>query len=218
MFSHHFFPKINVPTRFDNSSSNNSSSIILDHIWINKLFNAKSGVVNYDITDHCPTFVHLFCPSFQNNCKNIIPIRFRPYDDNKYAAMRTEIENLNWVEVLGEQISDIDSTVEKFSATLNEIYTKYFPLKTKNISPKRFQNPWITSEIKRYINIKSDFFHLYKEGRISLEINNRMRNKVNKIVANAKNQYYLNAFSRFRSNSRKKWQLINELSVNSRPS
>ena len=45
-----------------------------------------------------------------------------------------------------------------------------------------------------------------------------MRNKVNKIVANAKNQYYLNAFSRFRSNSRKKWQLINELSGNSRPS
>ena len=54
-----FIPTITKCTRFPSYDSNVSPSN-LDHIWFNKLFNFWSGMINIDISDHLPTFLHMY--------------------------------------------------------------------------------------------------------------------------------------------------------------
>ena len=98
---------------------------------------------------------------------------FRPFDEKKMDALKTEISNVSWDQVVGGNILDIDDSCCKFVDFLNNLYTKHFPIKTKQISQKRFKNPWITTEIKRQINKKSEFAKLFRQGFISRAVNNQ---------------------------------------------
>ena len=62
---------------------------------------------------------------------------------------------------------DTNSKVRYFSDTMNELYVKNCPLKTKYLSEKRLCKPWLTGEILDKIKAKSNFFKLYKRGLIS---------------------------------------------------
>ena len=54
-----FIPTITECTRFPSYDSN-VSPLNLDHIWFNKLLNFESGMINIDISDHIPTFLHFY--------------------------------------------------------------------------------------------------------------------------------------------------------------
>ena len=58
MRSFYLVPVITEPTRFPPASLNQTPSL-LDHIWvpINSKISIKSGIILYDGTDHCPTFI-----------------------------------------------------------------------------------------------------------------------------------------------------------------
>ena len=56
--SSNFIPAISKFTRFPSDLSSFTPSN-LDHIWLNNLSPYISGVINYDLTDHCPTFLNL---------------------------------------------------------------------------------------------------------------------------------------------------------------
>ena len=209
MFSMHFFPHILKPTRFD--ASNPTCASTLDHIWISKILKSKSGVIYYDITDHSPTFLHLYCTKSCSE-QNFKTFTFRPFSENNLSNLRIELAATNWDGIIGQDITDIHISTIKFSNFINALYKKHFPTKIKKISEKRLQKPWFSNEIKKCIKDKSDYFKLFKAGYISLELNNQMRNKVNRMVKKAKDSYYLNAFNRMRGNARKIWELIHDLS------
>ena len=57
LFSHHFSQVITRPTRFSQISGIAPS--LLDHIFINRYTSFSSGIIDLDITDHLPTFIHL---------------------------------------------------------------------------------------------------------------------------------------------------------------
>ena len=139
-------------------------------------------------------------------------ISVRPYSDEKLNALKDELSHTNWDQIIGTEINDIEQSYCLFSNHINKLYLKHFPLKRKKISVKRLRRPWITSEVKRYIKIKSEHFKLFKQGYITRAVNNQMRNKVNKIVKQSRDQYYLCEFNKFKSNNSKKWRLIHELS------
>ena len=111
-------------------------------------------------------------------------IESRPFSDINLNSYINELVNTNWNNLLN--FDDINTCFGSFVEYLNFQYCNFFPKKTKNISNKRLNNPWITTEIKRKINQKSYFYKLYRNGLISKELNNLMKNKIPKKIKEAK--------------------------------
>ena len=51
MYSHHFFPLINIPTRVTENAAS-----CFDHIWYNSFNSLISGSFILDVSDHYPSF------------------------------------------------------------------------------------------------------------------------------------------------------------------
>ena len=81
LYSLYFIPVITKPTRFPPSGINSEPSA-LDHIWINSLQCCSSGVIFTDISDHCPTFIH-------------IPTAVKSPDKIKITLRNHSLENIN---------------------------------------------------------------------------------------------------------------------------
>ena len=77
--SYHFVSLINSPTRF--SSISNPS--LLDQCWLNSFDYKSSGVILYNLTDHCPIFANLDfrSPVTTNPIKTV---RFRLVDEMSF--------------------------------------------------------------------------------------------------------------------------------------
>ena len=178
----------------------------LDHIWVNKQIITRAGVLYFDITDHLPTFVH-----FGTN--EVSPasttFRFRPFHDSDLRKFIEVLAATNWDDVL--LVSDVDTAWKNFEKFLNETYCKFFPAKSKILSEKRVSNPWLSTYVKKLINLKSEYFRLYRRGLISRESNNILKNSVNREVDKAKTSYYNKILNETRSNSKRTWNLIDSL-------
>ena len=202
--SFNFFPTITKPTRFQlhNQPSN------LDHIWVNSLNPLVSGVLNLDLTDHCPTFL-LFNFNSDKPVNSDIVYSFRPFSQQNMDKFFVKLRNINWdVTLDGKNVNDMYVT---FINTLNGIYCKCFPLKSKKITRKRLLKPWLNPYLLNLIKQKSEYYKLYKLGIISHENNSRFRNSVNYNIRKAKKDYYMNIFDIYKTNIRKNWSKIYEL-------
>ena len=208
MHSFNFLPVITRPTRFSNNILHNTFSN-LDHIWINKLNPVMSGILCIDISDHCPTFIFFhYNKKLINNKKRIT---IRPYSDAKFNLLKSELNNTNWDRFFSNDNENINELCEHFVSNLNENYCKYFPAKVKYVSEKRLSKPWLTPQLKKLINKKSQYFKLLKMGKISNVTNNIIKNEVNSSVRRAKNNYYIQAFTKAQKDMKKSWNLIRNL-------
>ena len=204
MSSLHFKPLIEVPTRFPLGDADSSPSC-LDHFWTNKILDLKIGVLDIDFTDHCPLFLHfksLTIPNYDRRHKQT----FRPFNSVYLERLKDKFISTDWDALLNVQ--DPNLACNNFISCLNRYYCETFPIKTKFISNKRLENPWLNSGIKRSINLKSHYFKMYRNGLISRSTNNRLKNSVNREVTFAKNQYYKNVFNENQSNPRKSWSTL----------
>ena len=203
----HFIPLINKPTRFP-PNGGTAAPTTLDHIWINKVTPYISGILYYDISDHCPTVAH-FSPILPRPSNTKQKIIFRPFSENNLNFLITKIENINWSETFAN--NDVNISFSKFNEIISRLFCESFPLKTKYVAVKQNSKPWIKNEIKNLIKEKSHYFGLFKRGFISKEVNNSIKNRVNKAVTKAKNSYYLNCFENAKKDMRKSWEIIGEL-------
>ena len=202
-----FLPVITKPTRFP-SGDNNGNPSNLDHIWYNKLQPFQSGILNLDISDHLPTFLHVYIGNIQCNDSKV-KIQFRPIEQQYIDNFIREVDHIDWGLIFDH--GDISSKTDKFINKLNQIYCKTFPLKIKYISQKRINNPWLTPVIKAMIKEKSTQYKLFRMGIISRDANNRFRNNVNREVRHAKSTYYINRFNLYKHDLRKNWDLLRNL-------
>ena len=207
LYADSYLPIINCPTRFppDNSTQNPST---LDMIWTNKLGIEVCGIINFDVTDHLPTFC-IFESFTPNHNDNKVKIVSRPFTELNLENLSDEVAHTPWDDIL--DYDDVDNCIMNFIDKLNLLYTKHFPIKTKYVSHKRFKNKWITQEIKRLINIKSESFRKLKHGLITKEENNTIKNLINAKVNKAKDKYYRTAFDIYKNNAKKSWKLLGEL-------
>ena len=199
--SYHFKALLSKPTRF----SHNSEPSLLDQYFVNFNNDVLSCIILFDLTDHCPIFLHIDVtkPTFPNTYK----IKFRIHSENYMESFVDKLCSIPWEFTLA---ADVNRNVETFYKILNETYRNTFPLKTK-IFHNGKSLPWITPAIKRSIKQKSLNFKLYKSGVISREINNAYRNRVNRIVEIARKKYISDSFTKSRNDSIKTWRVINNL-------
>ena len=205
MQSHHFLPLITKPTRFD--PSNNSRPSVLDHIWYNKFNYKKCNLILSDFTDHLPICI-TFPLTTVKTINDKIKISFRVHDPGCKEKFHNLLSSFEWEHIKSE---DADLYASSISETINELYTKSFPLKTKYISHQHRNNPWMNSRLRELIDAKSVYFTLYREGIISKQENNTFKNKITKIIDKSKTAYYKDQFYKSRNDLNKTWKNIKNL-------
>ena len=176
---------------------------MLDHVWYNRFNDYLSGILLLNSTDHEPTF--LILKNLHIDSTELIKVTFRLHSEENINNFVSECSHLN----LQYPDNDIHSNVAYFNNTINELYCKCFPLKTKYITQKRMNKPWLTSSLFEKIKLKSKFYKMSKLGTMSLLSYKRYRNKLTNDIRNAKRSYYKNAFTRCSNNMKATWNLIN---------
>ena len=201
--SYYFLPVITKPTRF--SSDDRIQPSLLDMIWINSPVSYNSGILMYDITDHCPTFLQFPMNFNQQNMNDKVKISFRLINDENKAKFTEILASFDWSTISS---NDLNNYVSNFVRTLNDLYCDAFPLKTKFISKQKSMNPWFTAEIRELVHSKSTFFAMKRLGAITKEENNNFKNRVKFKIKQAKSLYYKNLFQRNINNMHATWKTL----------
>ena len=123
---------INKPTRFPGGNLTSNPSV-LDMIWTNGLEISSFGILDYDATDHLPTFCALKSEVIDVETGKV-RIETRPYSEVNFQKICGKLSDTNWDDLL--TYDDPENCAAKFIDLLNSMYQKYFPLKVKYISKK----------------------------------------------------------------------------------
>lgn len=199
----HYLPRITKPTRYPPDSSNALPSL-LDHIWINFTNINTCGIILADITDHLPTFIMVPVAKHDYDFKKIT---FRDHSPRNKDSFKTKLKSkyLTFPENNG------NISIDQITDQLNSLYCECFPLKTKFISFKRLNKPWLTSSVLKTIRDKSSYFKLSKMGIISEEEYKIFRNRHNYLIRDLKRKHFSNEFKKAQGNVKKSWKLIKSI-------
>ena len=202
VFSQGLYPAIFVPMRlFKNSAT------LIDNFFINKPSFLNSGAIRYEVADHLPIFLVL-SSSVMKSKENEISYKSRPICKKHITEINNCLSIMDW-DFLTELTStheDYDMLVQRVLNTINKVA----PVKTKGTVGKQNSKPWLTSGIMTSIK---HMRKLYYDSLVNPDLWDSYklyRNKLNKIVKNAKHCYYSNFIYQHRSNVKKIWQIINE--------
>ena len=205
MQSLNYLPLISRPTRFPEGEQNAKESL-LDHIYTNFIHQSISGILHYKITDHLPIFINM---SIADNTSKTYRIQFRHFTEENKQLFKRRLIDVEWERLLIEE--DVDRNFDIFHEKIKELYQNHFPLKTKNVSMKRIQNPWITTGLLNSIKRKNEMYKDLKLGNVSNLQYNVYRNRVNALIRLTKRNYYMNIFSNYKNHTKKLWQTINKM-------
>ena len=211
LHSYHYIPVISKPTHF--SPNSNVGPSLIDHIWINKVIDYNCGVIESDLTDHCPIFINLPLTSFKRT-KRLKKITFRlknPENKNNFSAA---VQAFDWSSLSCPCLNTFTSRIIK---KLNELYCSNFPLVTKVINESKLHCPWITPGLHKLIESKSKYFQLYKLGIVSKQENNTFKNKITAKIRKARRDYISGEFEKSKFNVKKTWDAIYSLLQRNRP-
>ena len=202
MYSKHFFPLINIPTRVTENSAT-----CLDHIWYNSFNTLISGSFVLDVSDHYLAFTTL------NIAIDNAPIvqTFRDHSNRNICRLLDSMSAFHHEYNVFLMNMNVNRKAEWFVNSLWKLYNQHCPKRTKTVSYKTFVKPWITNEIKTLIKEKHALFKTYKCGGIDFETYNSHKNRVSKILKRAKINYYSNKFHSVKNNIKKCWKTINSI-------
>lgn len=204
LHSYHYIPVISKPTHY---CGNSNSPSLIDHIWINKVIDYKCGVIESDLTDHCPIFINIPSISFKRT-KQTKKITFRLKTTENRNKFFEAVQNFDWSTL---SCSCLNRFTVRIIEKLNELYCSCFPLITKVLNVNKLECPWITPRLRKLINIKSKYFQLFKLGIVSKQENNIFKNKVTTKIRKAKTDYYSGEFEKNKSDIKKTWDTIYNL-------
>lgn len=205
MQSFNYFPHISKPTRFPDNIITDAPSL-LDHFWTNFTVPTSSGILHFPISDHLPVFLNI--PIIDtHSAKHQISFRLNSHHNRRNFS--TQFSEVNWNALLNNNDTNINCNL--FLDKTYSIYFSCFPKKTKFISNKRLQNPWMTKGILKSIEQKFTLYKSYKIGMLDHDTYKTYRNHLTNIIKRTKANYYSQKFSNFKLSTRKIWELINDI-------
>ena len=203
MRSFNFQPLITRPTRIDN----NGTLSILDQIWTNTNSSLASGIFISKMTsDHFPVYSILTSQSY--SLREYITIKFRDMSHDNINNFNNQLR-INQLDNTTTDANNIDKRTEDFLDKLNKIYERCIPLKTKVISPKRYNSPWLTKALLKSIAVKHQMYRRHIRGLISRDDYNRYCNLLKLLLRTSRKNYFSNRFEHFRNDVSNTWKLIN---------
>jgi len=201
--SYNLYPTISRPTRI----SHNSNTLI-DCIFTNDLRSIVSGVlVETLISDHFPIFMVSDLSDGQKcYSRNFVGRKFDP-------GMVTRLNQALSIAFNGfHDIDSPDDALERFCYEIESRVDLYFPKKTSNRKNVPLK-PWITQRILDAINRKNSLYKIYVQTKTDAShfIFKTFRNRVLKDLRNAKKLYYQGLIEKNKGNSKRTWQILNEM-------
>ena len=216
MLSNGFFPKISFPTKFSNQNAS-----LYDHIFYkssNSNNLSKSAIIWGTISDHlaCVTSFHHI------KCKTQTPryVQVTKSDENYISNFILDLQNRNMYDLLEKDLfTDPNRNYEIIENTINECKEKHLPTRTVKFNKHKHKNSvWITGGILRSIQFRDKLYlKLKKTSResqlyLTLKQNLKTYNTIlNKLIIEAKKNYYQNEFHKYQRDVKKTWGTINDL-------
>ena len=198
------------------------SATLIDHVYTNNISSVLScHVVTLDMSDHLATVTKIdLSPGSFNALKcNLIG---KQDVGNSYRVIN-EANNRKFAELLSEQkwdavTHDMDA-VTKFSTfndIYNEMYNKAYPLKcnhkkrsNERSDPKPWILPWLENACTRKNNLYHNFIKTPSPQNKAKYL--KMKKFCNIHTSKAKAAYHKKYFNDYKDNSKKQWQMINNL-------
>ena len=97
--------------------------------------------------------------------------------------------------------------------TLTSIVDSCIPMRTRKIDPKHLRKePWLTAGIKLSIDKNKKLYTKMLHKEIDTHIYKEYNKVLRKLIKSTKKKYYLEKCEGFKSQTKKLWMLINEIS------
>ena len=209
LISNNLFPTILEPTRVASVHRNGqqiTTETLIDNIFVNTQLDFKSGLIYSSISDHYPVYISINQSTDQQAEENNI-IKYRIIDD--FSTVKFKLALSNSLNLLLNEITDPRIAFTKFYLLIDELYNKYFPVKTKIVSKKAQLKPWINQTLVNRIKMKDKLCRQSSKGRIDRKIYTDFRNDLTSQIRKAKASYFEDKFNMCKGNIKKTWKIIN---------
>ena len=199
-------PCITKPTRVTNKTAT-----LIDNILIStKLqYNYTPFVITDDLSDHYPSLVIL---NNVEKCKrDKVKITKRKIDSSSIESIQTELDSVDWTCI---DNMDVNEAFKYFHTILLNSMEEHCPKREFSISyDKIIRDPWITKGLINSIRKQKKLYlkQLHLSDPDSTNKYLRYRNVLKKLLRHSKLDYFNNKCLEYKQNSRKLWQLINQV-------
>ena len=199
-------PCITKPTRVTNKTAT-----LIDNMLIsNKLhYNYTPYVVTDDLSDH---FLSLVVLHNINKCKkDKVKICKRKIDSKANDLIKTELDSVNWTYI---NTMSVNEAFDSFHSTLLETIQTFCPKKEYCIShDKIIRDPWITKGLMNSIKRPKKLYlkQMHSSDLVSTNKSKTYQDVLKKLLRHSKLTYFNAKCLEYKQNSKKLWQLINQV-------
>ena len=205
-------PVISRPTRITDRSIT-----LIDHIYTNSITNIRtSGIITDPLSDHLGTYLKLGYTKQKINTAHT-HYNHVDYSDEKISNFRCKLENLDWSKL--NLTYDANEKFNEFHSVFSECYSTCFPVTVKKVNNRKAEGKaWIQPWLQEACNRKNKLYARYMkyptyENKV---IYIKTKKWVEKRIRINKKKYYSNQISKYSDNSKKQWQIINNVISNVR--
>ena len=215
MISTGFYPKISIPTRFD---QNHSSATLIDQIYSNDYNTNVSGVFTNIISDHQMIYTYSK-ETYQDIRQNTRFIEIESNNPVNLEQFLNELKNLNIQQKFNmNPFANPNTNYRILTDLLTETKNAFLPKKRVKFNKKKHNKcPWMTQGILNSINTKDKMYkQLIKTPPQSQNYNTQKvnlrtyKNIIRRSICQAKKDYYHNTFKNYSNDLRKTWHTIND--------
>ena len=195
----------------DNIMSNNFENVVI------------SGTIRESLSHHLPIFQISLISKL--NSRNEFPKYTQYYDFSKSNLVDIFINELqSTLQIIKPNANNFSEFQDIFMNTMDETCKLETP---KTTTRNNINKPWITDGLINAINKKHKMHHDWKRtvskncpgGDVEMhEKFKAYRKTVNKIIKDTKNRFYCNKFVECKGDSKKTWQIINQVHGKSKKS
>ena len=183
-----------------------TTSTIIDWIYTSDDYVAESGVINYNVSDHLPTF--LVRKKLRCNIKKIT-VKGRSYLRYNEETFRHRLERTNWDDF--DNSNSPDDMWDCLEHNINNILNDMCPI--RNLIVPETKPDWLTNDIVQLMRKRDK---MNKETRRKKDPTLRrkatfLRNRVEMTIKSHKKEKIINELERNRTNPKKLWENINSL-------
>lgn len=207
-----YLPTITRPTRITNKTAT-----LIDNIIINNRLEQyqKSCILISDLSDHFPCLLTL---KGINKTKNESTwVTRRQINDKIIDQIKDKLTSTNWKDKMEDL--GVDDAFDTFHEHLQQLLEEHAPEKSYKIPDNKIiREPWLIPGILKCIKKQKNLYQKFIRDRT--ECNHKKylqyRRTLQRVKRNLRNTYYLEKCTEYRSETRKLWKLINEITHTTR--
>ncbi|CAL4063742.1 unnamed protein product, partial [Meganyctiphanes norvegica] len=191
--SNYLIPTILSATRVASKIQNDQeiiSETLIDNIFINHNMHYQSGIIESSITDHYS--IYIIIPEIKKPSIEPDTITYRLINNSRLRTFHCYLNHLEINQVLDNY--NAESAWPQFYKIFDDSYNKSFPIKTKTITNKNSQKPWINEELINGLKRRDQLKKAANKKKIDRKVYTNFRNELTTKFKQAKTKYFKDKF------------------------